>query len=113
MPEVVAWTIHTGPFPIIAPSYDGEVWLWRISDGEHYSAVVVKFDSAISRASELSAAVRETLRTRGRLDVERCLRWYEPPREISYARVDGTPEYWGGRRTPPADDVSSAPRALP
>ena len=99
--NTVAWAVHTGPFPIVAPRYDGEIWLWRITDATHYTAVTVKFARAIGEADpeRIPERVREAHRTRGRVELERCLRWHEPPREIAFEDLDGEPCYWGGHRS--------------
>lgn len=104
------WTIHTGPFPFIAPQHDGEMWLWRITDGSHFTAVVVKFSAALlaTDATGLGDDVAEVRRTRGRREVERCLRWQEPPREIAFEEAGEPPRYWGG--IPPAGAARPAGR---
>jgi hypothetical protein len=93
--------VHTGPFPVVAPRYEGQVWLWRIANASHFTAVIVKFgDSVLERDLDLLAArAREAVRTRGRTELDRCLRWDEPPREIVFEDPDADPEYWGGRPT--------------
>ena len=94
------WQIHTGPFPFIAAGVDGEMWHWRITDGHHFTAVTVRFSSSIVSAerSTLERSTAAAIDSRGRLAVEACLGWHEPPREISYDAVGRGPSYWGGRR---------------
>jgi hypothetical protein len=97
--EAVVWTIHTGPFPVAA-HYEGDIWLWRITDGEHYTAVVVKIGASVRDASAdtLPVETRAAIATRGRVEIERCLRWHEPPREITLEGIDAGVSYWGGHR---------------
>jgi hypothetical protein len=96
----VAWTIHTGPFPYVAPPFDGEIWLWRITNGEHHTAVTVKFSRSVceSDASTLDEPLRSARLMRGRTAVVSCFNWLEPPREIAFHDPDGPPTFWGGTK---------------
>jgi hypothetical protein len=95
----MGWAIHTGPFPFMVPAYVGEVWLWRITNGSHFTSVTVRFtpDVRDRGIDELADGVRSALLSRGRSEVETSLSWTEPPREISYAHPTAPPTYWGGK----------------
>jgi hypothetical protein len=97
----VTWRIHTGPFPFIVPDYNGELWLWRITDGRHFTSVTVNISSKVRRATRESLApeIKVALDTRGRSAVEICLGWSEPPREISLRLPSRPPVYWGGKKS--------------
>jgi hypothetical protein len=94
--------VHTGPFPIVAPQYEGQVWLWRIANASHFTAVIVKLGRAVleGEPEALAGRVREAVRSRGRAELDRCLRWAEPPREIIFEDPVAEPDYWGGRPDP-------------
>lgn len=96
----VTWRIHTGPFPFIVPDHNGELWLWRITDGHHFTSVTVNISSKVRLAARDSLApdVKAAVDTRGKSAVEECLRWSEPPREISLGLPSRPPTYWGGKR---------------
>jgi hypothetical protein len=96
----VTWRIHTGPFPFIVPNHTGELWLWRITDGRHFTSVTVNISSTVRLADResLTPEVKAALDTRGKSAVEACLRWSEPPREISLGLPSRPPTYWGGER---------------
>ena len=98
---VVTWRIHTGPFPFVVPDHDGELWLWRITDGRHFTSVTVNISFKVSRATRasLSPEIKAALDTRGKRAVETCLGWIEPPREISFRHPSWPPVYWGGKRS--------------
>jgi hypothetical protein len=92
------WRIHTGPFPLIIPGQKEQLWLWRITNEEHYTAVVVRLAAdVLLPEGELSARVADAVATRGQSAVQACLRWSEPPREIFFADPVGKPRYWAGR----------------
>ena len=94
------WQIHTGPFPFVSADVDGTMWLWRITDGHHFTAVTVHFSLGVlevKRAS-LNASTQRALETRGGAAVEACLPWREPPCEIRFERPGNEPSYWSGRR---------------
>ena len=94
----MSWLVHTGPFPVVAPTYDGEIWLWRITNSIHFTAVFVKFAREVGDADQdaLAPRVRDARSSRGRAEVERCLRWAEPPREIEFTHPSAEPSFWGG-----------------
>jgi hypothetical protein len=96
----VTWRIHTGPFPFIVPDHNGELWLWRITDGRHFTSVTVNISSKVRLAAResLSPEVKAAVDTRGKSALEACLRWNEPPREISLGLPSLPPTYWGGER---------------
>ncbi|HJR45776.1 MAG TPA: hypothetical protein VJ927_09245 [Actinomycetota bacterium] len=96
----MAWKIHTGPFPFIVQDFAGELWLWRVTDGTHFTSITVTFADTVRHRSpeELSQEVRKAVETRGRSAVSACLSWAEPPREIAYIAAAGTGSYWGGHR---------------
>jgi hypothetical protein len=93
------WRIHTGPFPFIVPLGHGEAWLWRITDGLHFtSSTVVLHDEALRvPRKERTPEVQRAVDTRGRSAVEAALRWAEPPRQITFLSPLQEPEYWGGK----------------
>ena len=93
------WRIHTGPFPFIVPRGHGEAWLWRITDGIHFtSSTVVLHDEALRvPRKERTPEVQRAVDTRGRSVVEAALRWAEPPRQITFLSPLQEPEYWGGK----------------
>lgn len=95
----VGWRIHTGPFPFVAPPFDGEIWLWRITDGEHFTAVTVKFGRRVceAEAESLVEPARSAVLLRGRSAIAACLGWPEPPREIAFDDPGSGPTYWGGQ----------------
>jgi hypothetical protein len=97
----VTWRIHTGPFPFIVPDHNGELWLWRITDGQHFTSVTVNISFKVRRAAResLDSEIRVAVDTRGKSAVERCLGWIEPPREISLHLPSRPPVYWGGKET--------------
>ena len=109
----MVWTIHTGPFPVSATTFDGDVWLWRITDGVHYTAVIVKVATAVRDAdpTALSPQMRNAVATRGRTEVERTLRWYEPPREIACEEPTGASSYWAGVQWEPVTSEVRKPNA--
>ena len=93
------WRIHTGPFPFMVHDLDAELWLWRITDGRHYTAVVVRLASGNQSGHDRDASERASaVATRGRSAVMRCLSWHEPPREILFLDGAEAPSYWGGTR---------------
>jgi hypothetical protein len=98
---LVNWRIHTGPFPFIVPNHNGELWLWRITDGRHFTSVTVNINSMVRRASHESLApeIQMAVDTRGKSAVERCMGWSEPPREISIRHPSRPPAYWGGKKS--------------
>ena len=98
----VTWRIHSGPFPYIVDA-GGQVWLWRITDGHHYTSTTVRFwlgehDDVQRIGQGVSGVVEAALRSRGRAAVEGCLPWTEPPREITFSGPAAPPEFWSGRR---------------
>jgi hypothetical protein len=94
----MTWRIHTGPFPFVVPGHDGDLWLWRITDGLHFTSVTVNISGGLRRADRgrLSDHVREAIETRGSSAVSKCLDWSEPPREITFQEGKSFPGYWGG-----------------
>jgi hypothetical protein len=94
----MSWTIHTGPFPIVAPGYDGSIWLWRLTNTAHFTAVVIKFARAVveAEADSLSPDVALARSSRGRSAIQETLAWHEPPREIEFAEPSGGPTLWSG-----------------
>ena len=94
------WRIHTGPFPFVAPEVDGALWLWRITDGRHYTSITVTFHRLVLDAERpsLDRSTRAAIDTRGEAAVQACLTWREPPREIRFHHPAEQPSYWGGRR---------------
>jgi hypothetical protein len=99
-PRNSAWRIHTGPFPLAAPDFEGVLWLWRITDGDHFTAVVVKLSAGVAGADrvELTDRAWAAVMTRGRSAVEGSFGWEEPPREICFDSTTDGPAFWGGRR---------------
>jgi hypothetical protein len=97
----VTWRIHTGPFPFIVPDHNGELWLWRITDGRHFTSVTVNITSIVRHATRESLApeIQVAVDTRGKSAVEMCLGWIEPPREISLRFPMRPPVYWGGKKS--------------
>jgi len=92
------WRIHTGPFPVMPVEADGEVWLWRITDGYHYTSTTVHIRQVVHQLQrEESAEFQVVLQTRGRSAVEKSLWWFEPPRQITFSDGSGQPDYWGGQ----------------
>jgi hypothetical protein len=80
---------------------DGEVWLWRITDGYHHTSTTVHIrEVAHQLQEEETADFQRVLETRGRSAVEESLGWFEPPRQITLSTGSGEPEYWGGRQDP-------------
>ena len=96
----MTWRIHTGPFPFIVPDHNGELWLWRITDGRHFTSVTVNISSKVRSAAleSLAPEIAAAIDTRGKSAVEACLGWSEPPREISLPLPSRPPTYWGGKR---------------
>jgi hypothetical protein len=97
--EVHEWRIHTGPFPFIVPLGHGEAWLWRITDGVHFTSSTVVFHEGALRVprEERTPGVQRAVDTRGHSAVEASLRWAEPPRQITFFSPLEEPEYWGGK----------------
>ena len=80
---------------------DGDVWLWRITDGSHYTSTTVHIRQvAHDLQEEETADFRLALQTRGRSAVEKSFSWFEPPRQITFSTGSEEPDYWGGQRDP-------------
>ena len=95
------WRIHTGPFPVMTADADGEVWLWRITDGYHYTSTTVHIRQDDHQLQEEETGeFQRALQTRGRSAVERSLGWFEPPRQITFSSDSGEPDFWGGQQDP-------------
>ena len=96
----MSWRIHTGPFPFIVREFEGDLWLWRITDGEHHTSVIVTLADAVTAEARdhLPPTTRKAVETRGESAVKDCLSWTEPPREISFRTPADEPHYWGGIR---------------
>ena len=91
------WSVHTGPFPLIVGGRVDQLWLWRITNDEHFTAVVVVLtDAVLIPEDDLSSTVADAVATRGQSAVKACLNWSEPPREITFSDPVGRPTYWGG-----------------
>lgn len=91
------WRIHTGPFPLIVPRTTDQMWLWRITNDDHYTAVVVRLaQDVLAPPEELSKAVADAVTTRGHSAIKAAMAWAEPPREITFDDPVGKPTYWGG-----------------
>jgi hypothetical protein len=93
------WRIHTGPFPFIVPLGHGEAWLWRITDGIHFTSTTVVLHDEAHRVprKEMTPGAQRAVDTRGRSAVEAALWWLEPPRQITFLSPLREPEYWGGK----------------
>ena len=93
-----AWRIHTGPFPLIVVGRREQLWLWRMTNDDHFTAIVVRLtEDVLLPEGQLAASVADAVTSRGQSAVQACLGWKEPPREITFGDPVGRPVYWGGR----------------
>jgi hypothetical protein len=99
----MAWKIVAGPEAAHYEGYDGQIWRWRVANGDEERSILVKITRSAASAELVPERTATALGSQGQSEIEGLLEWYEPPLTIELGSWSETPYVVGGAPEHPDD----------